>query len=86
MHFARPDAAAQRAFWVRFVGGHIMDSEPRLNFLAKGGEGAIVANLLPAQEVSRVPHPLPDCGRNSRQHSAMGCTQVAELVPTHHTP
>lgn len=51
LHFARSSAAAQRAFWVSYIGPHILDSEPRLNFLAKGGEGAIVANLLPAQEV-----------------------------------
>lgn len=54
LHFARPSTAAQRSFWVNYVGPHILDSEPRLNFLAKGGEGAIVANLLPAQEVCRV--------------------------------
>jgi hypothetical protein len=53
LHFARSSAAAQRAFWQHYVAPHILDSEPRLNFLAKGGEGAIVANLLPAQEVHR---------------------------------
>lgn len=52
LHFARPAAAAQRAFWHRYICGHILDSEPRLNFLARGGEAAIVANLLPQQEVS----------------------------------
>lgn len=53
LHFARPSVAAQRAFWVNYIAGHIVDAEPRLNILAKGGEGAIVANLLPAQEVQR---------------------------------
>ena len=72
LHFARPSSSAQRAFWVNYIAGHILDSEPRLNFLAKGGGGAIVANLLPAQEVCRnVLCPwLHLCARNCRRHAA----------------
>lgn len=51
LHFARPDAAAQVAFWQQYMRGHILDTAPKLNFLAKGGQGAIVANLLPQQEL-----------------------------------
>lgn len=42
--------APQRASWQHYVAPHILDTEPRLNFLAKGGGGAIVAILLLAQE------------------------------------
>jgi hypothetical protein len=51
LHLARAHPAAQRAFWLRYVSGHILDGDPRLNFLAQGGAGAVVANVLPAQEV-----------------------------------
>jgi hypothetical protein len=57
---------------VNYVAPHILDNEPRLNFLAKGGGGAIVAILLPAQEVCKLElHPWVHlAARNSRRNAA----------------
>lgn len=54
VHFARDNDALQRAFWSLYVRQYIYSSEPQLNFVAKGGEAAIVANLYPRQKVSRL--------------------------------
>ena len=83
LHFAKSSAAAQRAFWLHYIAPHILDSEPRLNFLAKGGGGAIVANLLPAQEVCSFSAGSVCCRRTPPRCNH--CTRPAcvQTVPRH---
>jgi len=61
LHFAKETEAAQGAFWSLYIRPHIFGGDACLNFLAKGGEGAVVANLYPQQKV-RGPPPLGNAG------------------------
>ena len=50
-HWSRRSDAARRAFCDIYIRGSLSDSEPRLNFLSKGGGGAVAAIVLPDQKV-----------------------------------
>ena len=59
VYFAKPSRKAQCTFWTILLRGHLATGEPRLNFVTRGGEGAITARILPQDQV----HPIQKSSR-----------------------
>ncbi len=48
---AGPSNTSQRAFWRTAIAADCSGAEPRLNFVTQGGEAAVMARVLPQDQV-----------------------------------